>query len=79
MSKNELMALIAAILTSLHEADSGAPESTFYILCGMDMDKWNTIRGIMLRANWISIKGNFVNLTAKGTATAIEISRRIAV
>jgi hypothetical protein len=79
MDKNELMAMVAAILTSLHEADSGAPESTFYILCGMDLDKWNYVKNIMLRANWISCKGHFVNITPDGTKIAIEINNAIAV
>jgi hypothetical protein len=77
MSRNDLLAMVASILTTLHEADSGAPESTFYILCGMDLDKWNYIKGIMLRAEWITCKGNFVNITPAGTKTAIEINRAI--
>lgn len=78
ISKDELFKIVAAILTSLHESDSGTPESMLYIVCGMDMDKWNYVRGIMLRADWISIKGNYVTLTAGGTKTAIEINAALA-
>lgn len=74
MSKNELTAIIAAILSSLHEADNGTPESTLYILCGMDMDKWNTVRGIMLRAGWITCKSHFVNITNEGRNMAIKVN-----
>ena len=77
MNKQETITMIAAILTSLHEADSGTPESMLYILCNMDMEKWNYIRGIMLRANWVSIKGNYVTLMPEGTKMAIEINNAL--
>lgn len=73
MGKNEVMTLIAAILSSLHETDSGCPESMGYMLCGMDLDKWNYIRGIMLRGEWITCKSNYINLTPAGTKMAIQI------
>ncbi len=75
MTKNEVTALVAAILSSLHEAQSGCPESTLYILCDTDIHKWNTLRGIMLRAGWLEIKGNYVTLTPKGAEMAVEIDR----
>lgn len=77
MSKNQLVAMIAAILTTLSEQDSGCPESMLYILCGMDMDKWNTLRGVMVNAEWVSIKGNFVTLTSGGRAMAEQINRSL--
>lgn len=79
MDKKETITLVAAIIASLHETDnSGCPESTLYILCGMDMDKWNYIRGIMLRADWLSIKGNYVTLTPAGIKMGVEINKSIS-
>lgn len=76
MTKNELTAVVAAILTTLHETgNTGCPESMLYILCGMDMGKWNTVRNVM--APWLSIKGNFVTLTAKGTDMAIQVQNAL--
>lgn len=77
MSINEATAIVAAIVTTLHESDCDIPESTLYILCGMDMDKWNTVRGIMLCADFVSIKGNFVTLRPKGTEVAIKINEKL--
>lgn len=77
MTRNELTAIVAAILTTMHEADSGVIESHLYMLCGMDMDKWDTLRGIIVRAGWVNIKGHYVTLTPKGTEMAIEIQKAL--
>ena len=73
MDKQELMVKVAAVLTALAETNSGTPESMLYILCDMDMSKWEILRHVLLGAGFVTIKGNFVTLTESGKETAIKL------
>ena len=72
MDKKLLLSRIAAILTTLAET-GGAIESMLYIFCEMNMDHWQTIRGILLEADYVKIKGHYVTLTAEGRAVAAKL------
>lgn len=67
----------AMILTTLAETD-GAPESHIYLALGMDMERWNTYRGILTRQSLITIRGHYVRLTDKGKAIAADIEKALA-
>lgn len=67
-----LAARIAAILTTLAEVD-GSPESMLYLALGGDITLWNRLRGIMVAAGWIAVKGHYVTLTDAGRVVAGDI------
>lgn len=73
MTKDMLMARIAAIVTTLADM-GGSPESTLYLALGMDMDAWQTIRGIMLRSGLVNISSHYVTLTDSGKVTADRLN-----
>jgi hypothetical protein len=68
----DMVNYIAAILCALLSTD-GTPESNLYLLCDMDMQDFMVIKGMMLGADLITIKGHWVTLTANGRAHAIAI------
>jgi predicted transcriptional regulator len=70
---NETLILITAMLCSLQET-GGTPESMLYILCEMDINKWHSIRELMIMADLIKISGNYVTLTKKGSDTATKMN-----
>jgi hypothetical protein len=78
MTKREVLSLVAAIICTLAETN-GAPESTLYMFVNMDMDKWTTLKTIMIEAKLITISGHYVRLTEQGRSTADKINRKIAV
>lgn len=73
MTKNDLVAKIAAILTTLAELNTGAPESTLYLACNMNLDHWSMIRAIMEKAGWIKVAHHYVRLTDAGKSKAQEL------
>ena len=75
MTRDVMLSRVAGIVASL--GDTGAPESMLYIICDMDMDAWQTIRGILLKANLVRISGNFVTLTKQGKETAKKVNALI--
>ena len=76
--KNQITVAITASLTTLAEV-GGAPESMLYIAaCGMDIHFWNMIRDIMVRCDWIQVKGNYVTLTSSGRVIADRLNATIA-
>jgi hypothetical protein len=78
MSKKELLTLVAAVLTTLAETNSGAPESQLYILCGMDMERYSILRNALLQCKFVKISGNFVTLTTEGKIAADRLLAVIA-
>lgn len=78
MTRNELNIRIAAILTTLFECN-GCPESTLYVaICNMNLADWELIRALLLRVQFITIKGNWVTLTELGAETAAKLEKLIA-
>ena len=73
MTQTQILARIAAILTTLAET-GGGPESSIYLALGSDMDLWTKIRNALLEANQISIRGHWVTLTPNGRATAAKLA-----
>lgn len=72
MTQKDAMLFIASFLETLRET-KGSPESTFYIFLGCDMRKWEALKGIMLKASLVNIRGNFVTLTVKGQEVAEQL------
>lgn len=77
MDSKRGLVLVAGILSALLET-GGSPESNLYILCDMDMTRWETIRYILVESGLVTIKGYFVTLTAKGKETAESIDAVLA-
>lgn len=73
MTKDMMLARIAAILSTLNETD-GSPESMLYIFCEMKMDEYQMIRDVLTRAKFVTIKGNYVRLTEAGKETARKVN-----
>lgn len=76
MSQDTTLMRIAAIVSTLEETN-GSPESMLYIFCNMDMNAWHSLRNILIGANLISIKGNYVTLTTKGKEMATKINETL--
>lgn len=74
MNKQDMMVKIAAIVSALDET-GGSPESMLYIFCNMNIHEYNTIRDILVQGGLVTVKGNFVTLTAKGQDTAKELNK----
>ena len=74
---NQLLALIAGILTTLLET-GGAPASSLYLAVNMNMRLWESMRDLMLKAEWIEISNHYVTLTEKGKAKAEEINKAMS-
>lgn len=72
-----MLAKIAAVIATLDETN-GSPESMLYIFFDMNMDLWMKVRAILIESDMITIKGNYVTLTAKGKETAQKINQKIA-
>lgn len=77
MNRKDALTRIAAVVTTLAET-SGSPESALYIFCNMDIRAYETLRDILLKSGLVSIKGNFVTLTAEGQETAKRLNAAIA-
>lgn len=83
MSRNELNGYLAAILTTLAEVDiaysiKGASESSLYIALGMDMERWEIVKGVLVGAQLVTIKSHYVQLTAKGQDMASKCNAALA-
>ncbi len=74
MTTKELTVYTAAILTTLDEMNSGAPESTFYLLLQTNMDAWTMLKTVLLDMGVIDIKSHYVTLTSKGRTLARKIN-----
>lgn len=70
MNREELMATVAAVLTTLDEMKTDVAESMLYLLVGMDMAKWEMLKGALLRLGFVTCSGHRVALTAAGSALA---------
>lgn len=68
---------IAATVTVLDEVD-GSPESLIYMALGMDIDRWNTMRSVLLQNGLITIANNYVRLTANGRGLARKLHNVLA-
>lgn len=77
MTTDECTAYVAAIVSSLAET-TGQPESMLYIVCGTDLDKWNTIKRILVSSRWIQIRNHYVTLTDSGRQIAAKIDAALA-
>lgn len=75
MARNDLVVWVAAILSTLHELGTGTPESMLYLALGMDYEKFAEIRTLLVKCGWVTISGNYIELTAEGTAKAIELAK----
>jgi hypothetical protein len=78
MTKQILLTRVAATLTTLAECDGGSPESMLYLAFGSDIEEWQVLRNILLQAKLVTIKANYVQLTADGRKKAEEINAALA-
>lgn len=75
---NTTLTQIAAIVATLNELNSGTPESQLYILCNMNMEQYQRVRSVLVKANYAKISGHFVTLTEDGKAFARKIESVLA-
>ena len=78
MDKKELIAAVAAVLTTALEVGEPCPESSVYLALGGNMEKWEIVRGILLKGGLITIKGYSIGLTPLGKDTAEKINAALA-
>lgn len=76
MDKNTLLTRLAAVVTTLDETN-GTPESMLYIFCDMDMQAYEILRNVLVKADLVTIRGNYVTLTQNGKETAQKLNAAI--
>jgi predicted transcriptional regulator len=72
-----LLQSLQRALTALDETN-GSPESMLYIFCEMNMNDYQMIRDILVKAGFVTIKGNYVTLTSKGKKIAQKLNKHLA-
>ena len=77
MTQNDLIAAVAAVLTTLHETNGG-PESSAYLALGENLNDWHAVKAILIRAGWMTEKGNWLALTPDGTKKAKALAALFA-
>ena len=71
--------LVYITLGTLAETNNGTPESMIYLgVCKSDIRKWEQLRGILLRGEFVTISGNFVTLTDKGRRVGDIVNEALA-
>ena len=78
MTRDEVNTYLCAVLTTLNELDH-AVESILYMGMGCDINKWNTIKDILIGANLANCSGNIVTITLTGRAMADKINAAMAI
>ena len=73
MTKQEVYAITAAILTTLLEVHPNpAPESSIYLAMGMDINKYGLFRDLLTGNKLVEVKHHGMTLTDKGLELARE-------
>ena len=71
MTKNQLNAYLAAILTTALETEPDPfPEFTAYLALGCNILKWSTVREMLTSSLMVTISNNSISLTDKGRKLA---------
>ena len=73
MDRTEINRFLSAILTTLLETGS-AIESTIYLALEMDMNRYSTLRVILVSGGLATVQSNVIRLTAKGKDLAEKIN-----
>lgn len=77
LTKNQINARLAAILTTLAET-GGGPESSIYLALGMDMGLWSMLKGFLLQNGLMTCEGHWCELTGKGASLAEQCNAALA-
>lgn len=83
MTQNELLNQLrsdtAAIVTTLFEIGEYAPaESTIYLALGMDMGRYERVRGLMVASDLIHVSSNRITLLEKGRRLGEDLNKILA-
>ncbi len=78
MTKKEIFTDIAAVVTTLADLDTDAPESMLYLAMGSNMERYETIKHLLVVSDLVTVKGHRVALTAKGRETAAKLNEALA-
>lgn len=79
MSKEQVYATVAAILTTLLEVHPQvAPESSIYLAMGMDLPAYEGIRNLLVASGLVVVRNHALSLTEKGMKTAKECEAVLA-
>lgn len=73
MTKKELMVYVTHVLTALAEGGGWSPEGALYTGLGMDLDRWQAVRHVLVGAGLVTIKSYQVELTDLGRETAQKL------
>lgn len=75
--QKDLVTKVATVLSLLGDEPNslGVPESSLYIAaCNTNLDDWNMLKAVLLKADLVSIKFHAVTLTPKGKAMADKLN-----
>ena len=76
MSKKELMAILATVLTTAAEMQP-CPEVSVYMLLGMDINKWEFVKEILGSQKLATFANNSIKLTPSGCEMAAKLNNLI--
>jgi membrane associated rhomboid family serine protease len=75
MTKAELYVALAAVLTTALETEPEFfPETMAYLALGSDMEKWQTVRSVLLQGGFATMQFNSITLTSKGRELAEKLN-----
>jgi hypothetical protein len=76
MSRNELNAILAGVLTTAAECQP-CPESMVYLGLGCDMWKWNVVREVLISCKLAMIRDHAITLTKFGREMAAKCNQAL--
>lgn len=78
MTKQELNALLCAVLTTALETEPAPfPQSMAYLAMGADMGKWEMVHNVLSMGGLATLDNDTVTLTAKGRDMARRIEAHV--
>lgn len=78
MDRKQLIADIAAVLTTLREVNEPSPRSSIYMALGMDMKRYETLEQALVGAGFVKTTSQTITLTGKGIESADNIIAALA-
>lgn len=72
MTKEQKIQMIT-IISTLAET-GGCPESSLYLLMGMDAEKYRALKCILVGSGMVQVKGHYCTLTARGEELAASLN-----
>lgn len=71
--KHDLNVKLAAVVATLADFPQGSPETTLYLGTGSNLTEWEMLKTLLLIADLITVKGNWVKIAPEGVILAQKL------